>query len=166
MKELVLVIHPKDRTTDFLSAIYEGKGWDIITSDMSQHELKKLIPKYDKIVFLGHGCPFGLFGFGKLFIDSSFVYLLKDKSCVYIWCNADAFVKKYNLKGFYTGMIISEVDEAHMFGMYPTQTQIDNSNKLFAESIRKSFIASEVLSEYNHDSDNIINFNAARIFTN
>jgi hypothetical protein len=52
----------------------------------------------------------GLIGFGDAFND--YVYLLRDKIGVYIWCNANVFVEKYGLKGFYTGMIISEYEES------------------------------------------------------
>ena len=27
----VLVIHPSDKTTDFLKRVYDGKGYDVIT---------------------------------------------------------------------------------------------------------------------------------------
>jgi hypothetical protein len=46
------------------------------------------------------------------FHRSNYVYLLRDKIGVYIWCNANVFAEKYGLKGFYTGMIISEYEEA------------------------------------------------------
>lgn len=165
MQEKVLVIHPADPTTDFLSEIYDGKGWDVISYDMSGSDLKAIMSGYDKIIFLGHGCPHGLFGHGKLFIDSSFVYILKHIECVYIWCNADQFVHRYKLKGFYTGMIISEIDEAYMFNIYPTKDEIDFSNKLFASSIKKSFKASDVLLEYNDSTSEVIKFNSARIYS-
>ena len=107
-----LVIHPKDTTTDFLSLIYEDKDWTVITDNISKSALKRQIKAHDRIVMLGHGMETGLIGFNRLVIDSNLVYLLREKHCVCIWCNADKFVLKYGLKGFYTGMIISEVQEA------------------------------------------------------
>src|SRR5690606_14597319 len=99
----------------FLSDIYLDKNYTIITTNTSKSFLKEQIQSHDRIVMLGHGNENGLFGFDRFVIDSNFVYLLREKICVCIWCNADVFVKKYRLKGFYTGMIISEYDEALLY---------------------------------------------------
>jgi len=110
-----LVIHPKDSTTDFLKVIYSEKDWTIIDdNNISTSKLKENIKSHDRIIMLGHGSDKGLFGQNRLIINSNLVYLLKDKNCVCIWCNADEFVKKYKLNGFYTGMIISDYDEANV----------------------------------------------------
>src|ERR1035437_860766 len=110
-----LVIHPPDASTDFLKVIYEGKDWALINTNPSTKFLKEQINLHDRIIMLGHGTEEGLLGFGRYVIDSTLVYLLREKECVAVWCNADQFVGKYGLKGFYTGMIISEIDEALMF---------------------------------------------------
>lgn len=80
----------------------------------------------------------GLLGFNNFVIDSTCVYLLRDKNCVCIWCNADEFVKKYGLKGFYTGMIISEYEEAIMCCVPTNSHWIAESNTDFALAIKKS----------------------------
>lgn len=133
-----LVIHPKDSTTDFLCEIYKDKNWTIINTNISKKLLKEQIKKHDRIVMLGHGTEKGLLGFDKFVIDSSWVYLLRDKNCVCIWCNADEFVKKYGLKGFYTGMIISEYEEAIMFSIPTNSHWISESNTDFALAIKNS----------------------------
>lgn len=140
-----LVIHPKDITTDFLSEIYSDKNWTIINTNPSKKYLKAQIKTHDRIVMLGHGTPYGLIGFNRLIIDSSWVYLLRGKECICIWCNADFFVTKYKLKGFYTGMIISEHEEALAYMIQTNTTDLLYSNLLFAEAIKKSI-----------DSENII----------
>lgn len=141
-----LVIHPKDTTTDFLSVIYSNKDWTVINDNPSRKYLKDQIKSHDRIVMLGHGTKDGLLGFNRFVINPALVYLLRDKIGVYIWCNADVFVKRFSLKGFYTGMIISDYDEALMFCLYPTNNDdIKLSNTLFAESIKNSI-----------DSDNMI----------
>lgn len=133
-----LVIHPKDSSTDFLCEIYSDKGWMVINTNVSRKHLKESIKSHDRIVMLGHGSGEGLFGFDKLVINSSLVYLLREKDCVCIWCNSDVFVEKYDLKGFYTGMIISEYEEAVMYSI-PTNSQwISESNKDFALAIKDS----------------------------
>lgn len=95
------VIHPKDSTTDFLSLIYEGKDWTVITEDVSRKYLERSIKDHDRIIMLGHGDKNGMFGHDKYIINSSASYYLKSKEIVAIWCNADEFVKRYRLKGFY-----------------------------------------------------------------
>ena len=133
-----LVIHPKDSTTDFLSEIYSDKYWTVINTNTSKKILKQQIKAHDRIVMLGHGSEKGLFGFDKFVIDSNLVYLLREKLCVCIWCNADVFVKKYGLRGFYTGMIISEYEEA-IICCIPTNSQwIAESNTDFALAIKNS----------------------------
>lgn len=164
-----LVIHPKDITTDFLSDIYSDKDWTVININVSKSFLKKQIKEHDRIVMLGHGTGEGLIGFKRLIIDSNYVYLLRDKITVCIWCNADNFVKKYNLKGFYTGMIISEMDEANCYSLYETsQANITASNILFATAIKNAIDSDDMLSvvqqKYKKDDNNIVNFNKERIW--
>ena len=164
-----LVIHPKDETTDFLKSIYEGRGWSVINEICSTKHLKESIKSHDRIVMLGHGTPYGLIGFGGFLITPSLVYLLREKDCVCIWCNADKFVEKYELKGFYTGMIISEVMEANMYNINSIQSEVDNSNKMFAESIKNAKCSDSMLSEAkkNYTSDNceIIKFNELNLYS-
>lgn len=133
-----LVIHPADSTTDFLKEIYMGKNWTIINSNISKSSLRKHIKEHDKIVMLGHGTCEGLIGFNHLVIDSTYVYLLREKHCIGIWCNADLFFNKYNLKGQYTGMIISEIGEALDYNIEATYSEILESNTMFANAISKS----------------------------
>lgn len=133
-----LVIHPKDSTTDFLSEIYKDKNWTVINTNIHKKLLKEQIKSHKRIVMLGHGTQFGLIGFNRLVVDSSLVYLLRGKECVYIWCNADVFVKKYGLKGFYTGMIISEYEEAVMYSVNTNSHWITESNTDFALAIKNS----------------------------
>ena len=111
----VLVIHPQDKSTDFLKIIYEDKDYDVINDcNINKQELKEIIKKYDKIIMMGHGTPYGLINpkRGGYIIDSSFVDILKTKETISIWCNSQYFFERYNMKGFHTGMIISEVAEA------------------------------------------------------
>lgn len=82
-----LVIHPKDQTTDFLSEIYLDKNWTVINTNTSKKFLKEQILTHDRIVMLGHGTEKGLLGYDRYIIDSTLVYLLREKECVCIWCN-------------------------------------------------------------------------------
>jgi len=140
-----LVIHPKDETTDFLSRIYAGYDWTVVNTNMPKHQLKKLIIDHDRIIMLGHGTGNGLIGFERAFIDSNYVYLLREKECVCIWCDANIFVEKYDLKGFYTGMIISEYYEALYCSVNTTYQEIEESNLLFSIAIKEAISKPNIL---------------------
>ena len=162
-----LVIHPDDRSTDFLSQIYEGRGFTIITKhkkDLPKNKFIQEIKNHDRIIMMGHGYPGGLF---MSHIDSTLVYLLREKECVCIWCNADQFVNKYGLKGFYTGMFISEVSEAGWFHIHTDQAEVDFSNELFTQlvtdNINNEDIHTVLKESYVGDSP-IIEFNNDRLY--
>lgn len=165
-----LVIHPTDVTTDFLSTIYEGRGWTVLRDITSKSQLKESIKEHDRIVMLGHGSEYGLMRPDYSYvIDSRWVYLLREKECVYIWCNADEFVTKYKLKGFFTGMIISDYMEANLFSVHESGNDIDESNRLFAEAIKQAIDSPNPVetakSIYQGDSG-VIYFNRNNIYKN
>jgi hypothetical protein len=159
-----LVIHPDDRSTDFLSQIYEGKGFTVITDharDLPKNKFIQEIKNHDRIIMMGHGYPGGLF---MSHIDSTLVYLLREKECVCIWCNADQFVERYKLTGFYTGMFISEVSEANWFDIQTDQAEVDFSNELFTQLVtenidnedihsvlKESYVGEGPIIQYNND---------------
>lgn len=166
-----LVIHPKDKTTEFLSHIYKDKNFNVITYNPTNSKLRKLLKEYDRIIMLGHGSKDGLFGHKKFMISSNDVATLREKEIVAIWCNADEFVKKYNLKGFYSGMFISEIDEAYYEGVYGLSVgEIEKSNNDFAKILGKylddSNVLEKVKSEYKDDDSSVVIFNRERLFKN
>ena len=167
-----LVIHPFDVTTGFLEPIYsDHDNWTIVDYNVSNRELKEFIKSHDRIIMLGHGTELGLIGYGKFLVTRELVYLLQNKQCVCIWCNANVFVEKYNLKGFYTGMIISEWNEACLFNLWAaTEEQILSSNHLFTKAIKESITdfpnmlnkAKEIY--VNNDNNVIVEFNKRNLF--
>lgn len=144
-----LVIHPEDPSTIFLEVIYKNipeEDKTLITGGISRDEVNELIKSHDRVMMMGHGAPYGLFSCGKftgpnygLIINSATVPLLAEKEeNVFIWCNADMFVKHFNLKGFYSGMFISEIGEAYYCGIPGMkQDDIDESNFGFSNIISK-----------------------------
>ena len=156
LKNKTLIIHPKDNTTTFLKRIYEEIPKCTVTSGgVNEKELVELIEKHDRILMMGHGSPYGLFrtpSFKEIpteyVINKKHVDLLQKKEeSVFIWCNADMFVKYYDLKGFYTGMFISEVQEALYCGLPGTsQESVTESNQAFANILKK----------YIHENKNVI----------
>jgi len=143
-----LVIHPNDRSTDFLTPIYmnlksfpDFDDVTIIRGGMTRADVDQEIIKHDRIMMMGHGSPGGLFAVGNFYgegyiISHSTANLLRDKECIFIWCNADRFVEANNLKGLYSGMFISEVSEANYCGLPGTpQDIVIESNEYFAKEL-------------------------------
>jgi len=143
-----LVIHPNDHSTDFLKPIYKNiKGNTTILSDgYSKNIVRELINQSDRVIMLGHGSPMGLFAVGQfkdcsngMIIDKSMVEALSNKSNnIYIWCNADKFVNYFHLKGFYSGMFISEYSEALCCNTIANPDDIEHSNDLFSAIVGKN----------------------------
>jgi hypothetical protein len=150
-----LIIHPADASTDFLKPIYANISDAIILNGgASKDQVKELITQHDRIIMLGHGSPFGLFSIGQFMgnngyiIDSTMVDVLKHVECISIWCNADKFMVKHELNGFYSGMFISEVSEAFYCGLPGTpQETVDASNHYFAQLLGE--VINEPLSAIN-----------------
>lgn len=165
-----LVIHPDDPTTDFLSEIYKGKGFNVIDDPFTGNDtIAELIKDHKRIIALGHGSEAGLFGGFEMLINSSLVSLLMDKELICIWCNADQFMKEHQLKGFYSGMFISEVQEAMIYGVNTDQATVTQSNKLFANILGRYIdgdgdVLENVKAEYFIENDPVITFNRDRLY--
>jgi len=178
-----LVIHPKDDSTDFLCPIYESiECKTILRSGLSKNEVAEQISVHDRIIMLGHGSPNGLFAVGQFIcgnsyiIDNSLVKLLAEKDeNVYIWCHANKFVENSNLRGFYTGMFVSEILEAIYCDLpIVDQKVVDESNNEFSRIVSryinhsKSAIYKNVLEDYQDiAAKNLIaGYNLKRIYKN
>jgi hypothetical protein len=178
-----LIIHPEDDSTSFLDIIYKPiEDKTIISGGLSKMEVMKMIESHDRVMMMGHGSPNGLFSVGQFqtnngyIIDSSMVPLLKEKNnSVFIWCNADKFVDFYRLKGFYSGMFISEVGEATYCGLPGTpQDVVDESNYGFCEIVSKyvnedtKSIYENVLKEYGEiaEENPVALYNHKRLYIN
>jgi len=141
-----LIVHPEDYSTKFLDIVYAPiENKTLVTGGVSKTELMTLIQEHDRVMMMGHGSPGGLFSIGKFknagayIIDQSMVpYLKSKKDNVFIWCNADRFVETFDLKGFYSGMFISETGEATYCGLPGTKQEVvDESNFGFCNIIAK-----------------------------
>ena len=120
----VLVIHPEDSSTDMLQAVYFDKGYDVIRDpSISNEELVEQIRSHDKIIMLGHGTPDGLLAFDRknygirYLINDSHAELLRSKETYSMWCYSDMYFRRNGMKGFHSGMIISERAEACAYGI-------------------------------------------------
>lgn len=179
-----LIIHPKDDSTSFLEVVYKNiENKTVVTGGISKQALKTMIEEHDRVMMMGHGSPHGLFSIGNfhntqggLIIDHTMVrYLEKKDDNVFIWCNADQFVNHFKLKGFYSGMFISEVIEANYCGVFGTnQELIDESNYSFVNIIsnyindNKQTIYDKVRNEYGLLAENnpVALYNNNRLYCN
>jgi hypothetical protein len=78
-------------------------------------------------------------------------------------------MEKHGLQGFFTGMFISEVQEASMYGIEASHKQIQNSNRQFALALGKYIddqkeILQKVKSEYKKKGDPVVEFNRERLY--
>ena len=145
----MLVIHPKDKTTMMLSALYEGMGARVIDDDCSTKEMGNLlhhISTQERIMLLGHGSDKGLFfrkddskeHFDKIIVGHPHAYYLRKHggNLVAVWCHADLFARAEGLHGLFTGMIVSELDEARLYHVETTQEELDRENVKLARRLR------------------------------
>lgn len=151
----VLLIHPDDRTTDFLKPTYSDLDATVLTKPDEFFNLAETMKRHNRIIMMGHGSPNGLFmptvkgveedENGELFeytdysINHSYANILREKRTVCVWCNADRYVVPNDLHGFYTGMAISELCEADycdVKGCNPKQ--LEESNTKFTMGLKES----------------------------
>lgn len=176
-----LIVHPQDPTTDFLKPIYANiENKTLITSGVSKNELRQLIIEHDRIICCGHGSPEGLLSVGQFLgvnsdiIDDTMVDILSQKKDnIFVWCNADQFVERNGLEGFYSGMFISEIQEAWYFNFYDLdRNAITESNEMFAHIVSKyinhplDVLHKNVIKEYGllANSNPIAKFNHERLY--
>ncbi len=179
----VLIIHPQDPSTNFLKPIYATiQNKTVITGGISKTELKELIRNHDRIIMLGHGTPNGLLSVGQFpivssyVIDSSFSELLSTKTDnIYIWCHANFFVNEHRLKGFFSGMFISESDETFYCDLWDVDLKvIEESNKSFVSAVAKyideplHILYKNVINEYGvlEKTNPIAKYNMERLYFN
>jgi len=128
-----------------LKAIYSGKkNVTLIDESWSSRNIREAIgiaPKEEEIIMMGHGYNGGLFApyggeqFAREIVNSKLAYLLREHTCIGIWCNANQFAEKYELKGLFSGMIISEPEEAWDCGVDIEDEDIDLNNNQFASDL-------------------------------
>jgi len=176
-----LIIHPKDQSTNFLKPIYASiPNKTVINGGISKSDLRKLIKNHDRVLMLGHGSHLGLLSVGQFpdassyIIDNSYSDLLLDKEeNMFIWCNADQFVQRLGLNGFFIGMFISEVSEAYYLGYSITNRNlIKESNECFATIVSRNIhlplnvFYKNVIREYGvlAKTNPIAKFNLDRLF--
>lgn len=134
------VIHAADPTTQVLSLLYQQRE-DVrmlITERNTSSDVQRAIRADNAIMMLGHGNEYGLFSkpekngdYRRFLITDRHVQFLRDKTCIGIWCYAKKFAEKYKLHGLFSGMIISELQEAIDLGVPATKDEINREMEKF-----------------------------------
>lgn len=144
----MLVIHPSDKTTDFLRALYEGReDVRLLTGGESRKELGSILFHLcpgERVMLLGHGTDAGLFrleedGEYRLYVGHTMAYALRRHPVIGIWCHADLFARKEHLHGLFSGMIVSEMHEAQEYGISCSLEELDRENANLTERMRALF---------------------------
>ena len=156
----MLVIHPKDKTTAMLSALYDGLEAQVVTDYRTTKEMGRLlhhVSTQDRIMLLGHGSDKGLFfreddskeEFDKVIVGHPHTYHLRKHggNIVAVWCNADQFARAEGLHGLFSGMIVSELNEALLYQVETAQEELDRENVKLVRRLRALFDARIPLSE-------------------
>ena len=155
MNGQITVVHANDPTTQFLSNLYKSRTDVIshITETSSNVDVIRAIREGDTIMMLGHGNQYGLFSkpdkngkYERFLITDRHVQFLRDKTCIGIWCHANLFAEKYRLHGLFSGMIISDLQEASDYHISATKEEIDMEMETFALRL-KEYIEMYDLSE-------------------
>ena len=134
------VIHATDPTTQVLSLLYQQRETvrALLTERNTSSDVMQAIRADNVIVMLGHGNEYGLFSkpnkkgkYERFMITDKHVQFLRDKTCIGIWCYANKFAEKYRLHGLFSGMIISESQEAIDLRIPATKEEIDREMEKF-----------------------------------
>lgn len=141
-----LIVHPIDRSTDFLVPIQEAvENKIVVRKNTYKKDILSMTANHDRFIGMGHGTPNGLMSVGQFpdshffVVDQQFVNLLKNKSHnVFIWCYAYQFAKKHSIPCVATDMFISEKVEADYLGLQGiSEEQVQESNSCFVNEISK-----------------------------
>ena len=139
------IIHANDPTTEVLSLLYNSKEYNYMRIDetSTNADVQNIIRADDLVIMLGHGNQYGLFSkpnkngkYERFLITDRHVQFLRDKTCIGIWCHADQFAEKYGLHGLFSGMIISELQEAIDYHIDATKEEIDSEMVLFTKRLK------------------------------
>lgn len=159
-----------------LAVLYEGI--DNVTLFDSWKQKRDILaaiaaaPREEPILLLGHGCPWGLYDMRwGIVIDDTDAALLKDRpNLVGIWCYASDYAHKHGLKGFFSGMFISEEPEAWVNGVDASAEEIDDKawdfSRRFGDLLRKGRPLAEVaadLMDPRHIESPLTEFNYSRL---
>ena len=148
----MLVIHPEDKTTSMLKGLYEGEVYTLVSKPLPRRDMRRLLrltEPNERILLLGHGSAYGLFHrekspaaqFDSFIISHAHAFPLRKhgSNLVGIWCHAADFARRERLQGLFSGMIISELEEAVQYNVRTNQEELDRENVKLAARLRYLF---------------------------
>lgn len=148
-----------DEDTRSLETIWEGVN-DInlihITEwneDMEHTVNEAIRNEHDTLLVCGHGTGFGLLAprsCSEYVIHSENVHDIVAENFVGLFCHATDFAEDYDLHGFFTGMFISNIDEAVNYSVETTLENIEDCNQLVFHNINE-FLCGHITLEYLYD---------------
>lgn len=141
----MIVIHMDNGSPDaaILYKIYKGLDNIIVSYNRSKSNIKRLlrITGNEPVMLLGHGAPQGLLNISQngFAVGSDSVEWLRNRDVIGIFCYASEFADRYGLRGFFTSMFISNMQEAIMEqrSQGATDEIISYQQELFCNRIRK-----------------------------
>lgn len=151
IKTLVIYVNSMDDTED-LRLVYDKLDCEVLynASKSTVREYLCKIPEGATVIMLGHGSGSGLFDHNWMgyCIDSTMVQFLRDKKCVGIWCHASDFARRYDLKGFFTSMFISNRCEAWGYGYEGEDSEIFGHTRKFCLDVNQYLIEGKPFEEW------------------
>ena len=100
-----LIIHPNDRSTDFLKKIYSKISDATIITSGNRGQVNEEIMKHDRIMMMGHGSPWGLFSVGQFAgIEGKYNGYIIDHDTVSLLNNLASSINSFELSGSISGL--------------------------------------------------------------
>ena len=152
----MIVIHIDNGTPDaaILSRIYEGLDGVTVCYNRSKSNIKRLlrITGDEPVMLLGHGTPGGLLNRSQngFAVSGEHVEWLRNRPVIGIFCYASEFADKYGLRGFFTSMFISNMQEAvlEQRDQGATERDIAYQQELFCDRIRSLLVDGTALNDW------------------
>lgn len=138
---IIVYVNSKEDTSTF-SPLYEGIEGSTMLYNPSREDVVRVLTERpnESLMCFGHGSPRGLFShdWSGMVIDGSMVDLLRDRDIIGIWCYASEFARIHNLRGFFTYMFVSNLQEC-VFGHhgYYDESIIFEQNEKFARRVNE-----------------------------
>ena len=134
-----------DNDTAILNKIWDGLDCRVVVVGkdyVTRKDIDEIISEEsDTLILAGHGSSFGLFGTGDFdefcIVDQKSVPLIKAKRLICVWCHAAQFGESQGLKGFFSGMFISNQDEASLYNIVAKDDVIWQLEKNFCNNLNE-----------------------------
>lgn len=138
---IIVYIDSKEDTSTF-APLYQNIEGSTLLFNPTREEVVDILTERptETLMCFGHGSPRGLFShdWSGMVIDGSMAHLLRGRDMIGIWCYASEFARIHNLRGFFTYMFVSNLQECVFghHGFYQEQV-IFEQNERFARRVNE-----------------------------